>query len=241
MSKLRLHGGFTLVELTIAVAFLSILLMAILSLSLAAGKLYIKGDTNKTINQASRDFGDTVRRDFLATGVGLISPEIVIDVGSPSEPLASGRICLGTVTYLWNTAALLNSETAIANSAKVTIGAANTPINFVRITRPQQTYCDKNMAGNYPMNIPSTETATELFTGTGRDYALHSMNIVPVSEQGDRALYRVFYTLGTNEKDTTEKDDAGYIRCKTNDDVAANFDYCSVNDFDMMVRVGGTQ
>lgn len=241
MSKGRRQAGFTLVELTIAVAFLAVLLMAILSLTLAAGKLYIKGDTNKTINQAARDFGDVVRRDFLATGVGLVSPEIILDVGSPAEPLASGRICLGTVTYLWNTAALLNSDAAVANTVRVTMGSTNEPIKFVRIVRPQQTYCDRNMAGNYPMNIPSTETATEMFTGTGRDYALHSMRITPVSEQGDRALYRVAYTLGTNEAGTTEMDEGGFIRCKTDDDVAANFDYCSVSDFDMMVRIGGTQ
>lgn len=241
MSKLRAQAGFTLIELTIAVAFLAILLMAILTLSLSAGKLYIKGDTNKTINQAARDFGDVVRRDFLATGVGLISPEIIVDVGTPSQPLQSGRLCLGMVTYLWNTAGILNSDTAIASTARVTLGSANEPIKFVRIVRPQQTYCDRNIAGNYPMNIPSTETATEMFSGTGRDYALHSMRIAPVSVQGDRALYRMFYTLGTNEPDTTEMDDGGYIRCKTNDNVAANFDYCSVSDFDMVVRIGGTQ
>ncbi len=242
MSRARVQSGFTLVELTIAVAFLAILLMAILSLTLAAGKLYVKGDTNKTINQAARDFGDVVRRDFLAAGVGLVSPEILLDVGTPTEPLASGRICLGTVTYLWNTAGVLNSEEAIASTVRVAMESTGDPIKFVRIVRPQQTYCDKNpVTDRYPMTIPASETATEMFTGTGRDYALHAMRITPVSEQGDRALYRVAYTLGTNEAGTTEMDEGGFIRCKTNNDVAANFDYCSVSDFDMMVRIGGTQ
>ena len=234
-------NGFTLVELTIAIAFLSILLIAILTLTLTAGKLYVKGDTNKTVNQAARDFSDVVRRDFLATGTGLISDVITLDAGSAGNPLESGRICLGAVTYLWNTAGLLNDTSAAANSVRVTMGSGSDPIRFVRIVRPQQPYCSKDGSGNYPMNISSTESATELFDGNGRDYALYSMQITPVAESGDKGMYRILYTLGTNEADTTEKGADGYVQCKPNSSVAANFDYCSVNDFDMMVRIGGTK
>lgn len=233
--------GFTLVELTIAIAFLAVLMLAILSLTLSAGKLYIKGDTNKTVNQAGRDFSDIVRRDLLATGAGTISDTITINGGSASDPLLSGRICLGTVSYLWNTGDLLNSDTGAANAAKVTMGTSSDPVKFVRIIRPQQSYCEKNGSGSYPMNIPSTESATELFDGTGRDYALYAMTFTPIASKGDRGMYRVLYTLGTNEPDTTEQDTDGYIRCKPNNSVAANFDYCSVNDFDMLIRIGGTQ
>jgi len=238
---MRRQAGFTLVELTIAVAFLAILLMAILTLTLTVGKLYVKGDTNKTINQAARDFGDVVRRDFLATGVDSVTPQIILDNGTPGAPLASGRICLGTVTYLWNTAAVLNSDTAAASTVRITMADTGDPIKFVRIVRPTETYCDQNMAGHYPMTIPHGETVTEMFTGTGRDYALYTMQMTPVAVQGDRALYRIAYTLGTNEAGTTETGDGGFVQCKTNNDVAANFDYCSVSDFDMMVRIGGTK
>lgn len=231
--------GFTLIELTLAITFFSILLMSILTLTISAGRLYIKGDTNKTINQAGRDFADTVRRDLLATGMGTITPTITI--GDGASTLSSGRICLGTVTYLWNTADLLNSETPAANNAKVRMGSATgKPIKFVRIVRPLQSYCQLSGSG-YPMTIPSTESATELFDGTDRDYALYAMAFTQVALSGDRGMYRVSYTLGTNEKDTTEKDASGYIRCKPNNAVLANFDYCSVNDFETLVRIGGTK
>lgn len=233
--------GFTLVELTIAIAFISVLMLAILTLTVSAGRLYIKGDTNKTVNQAGRDFSDTVRRDLLAAGMGTVTQTITINGGSVAAPLLSGRICLGTVTYLWNTADLLNADIAGATSAKVTMGSPGEPVKFVRILRPQQSYCEMNALGKYPMNIPSTESATELFDGTGRDYALYKMAFTPLAQRGDRGVYRVSYTLGTNEPETTELDADGYIRCKTDNAVLANFDYCSVNDFDMLVRIGGTQ
>lgn len=237
----RRQSGFTLVEVTLAIAFLSILLIAILTITVAAGKLYIKGDTNKTINQSGRDFSDTIRRDFLATGVSMISPTITVNGGSATA--YSGRICLGTVSYLWNSADLLNATSALAQSVRVTMGAANTPVKFARVVNPKQSYCDKDaVSGKYPINIPSTEQATDLFGGTGRDYALYAMTLTPIAATGDKGMYQITYTLGTNESGTTQKDASNtYTQCAPNSSVTADFNYCAVDDFDMIVRVGGTK
>ena len=131
----RNNRGFTIVELTIAVAFLSVLMLAILTISMAAGKMYVKGDTNKAINQAGRDFSDAIRRDFLAAGVGTITPPIINNVGPVDNPLISGRMCLGAVDYLWNTAALLNSSSAAAEGAKIRMSNGR-PIKFWDEIRP---------------------------------------------------------------------------------------------------------
>lgn len=238
MSKKQ--DGFTLVETTIAIAFLSILLIAILTLTITAGKMYIKGDTNKTINQSGRDFSDTIRRDLLSTGVGTISPQITVSGGNATT--YSGRICLGTVSYLWNSADLLNSVSAVAKQSEVTVGTAKDPVTFARVTNPQQSYCEVGPSGKYPMNIPSTERVVDLFGGTGRDYALYAMTIKPVAANGDKGLYRIMYTLGTNQSNTTRQDATNtYRQCKTNDSLTADFNYCAVDDFDMIVRVGGVR
>lgn len=236
---IRKQQGFTLVETTIAIAFLAILMIAILTLTITAGKLYVKGDTNKTINQSGRDFSDTVQRDFLSTSVGMITPQITIDGGNPTT--YSGRICLGTVSYLWNSADLLNATSAFSKTAQVTMGSSKDLVKFARVVNPQQSYCDKGPTGKYPMNIPATEQAIDLFGGTGRDYALYAMSISPVAASGNRGMYQIVYTLGTNEKNTTQKDASNsYTQCKPNDSVTADFNFCAVDDFDMIVRVGGT-
>lgn len=238
----RKQQGFTLVELTIAVAFLSVLLMAILTVSLMAGKLYIKGDTNKTVNQAARDFSDVVRRDFLSTGTGIITVPEPVNAGTVTNPLLSGRACLGNVTYLWNSAALLNDTSDAAREARIVYDTTSQPIRFVRISQPKYKYCDKDpVTDKYPVRIVGSEVTTELLGGTGREYALHSISITALATNGDRGMYQIAYTMGTNEEGTLERDDTGTIICKPNNSVAANFDYCSVNDFDMIVRVGGAQ
>lgn len=233
------HAGFTLVEVTLAIAFLSILLIAILTITVTAGKLYIKGNTNQAINQSGRDFADTVRRDFLASGISVIagSPTgTAITIGSGN--LTSGRICLGMVSYLWNSAALLNAP----NTNEVTMGTSNTPVKFARIVSPKQSYCDKDASGKYPMNIPSTEQVVDLFGGSDRDYALYSMTMAPVAVTGDKGMYQISYTLGTNESNTTQNDATNsFVQCKPNDSQTADFNYCAVDDFDMIVRVGGTK
>ena len=229
--------GFTIIELTIAIAFLSILMMAILSLTLAVGKLYVKGDTNKAINQAGRDFSDVVRRDLLSSGVTRISGPFTQNAGTTSDPLESGRICLDTVTYLWNTAALLNDSSSAAQEA--TIKMNNQSIKFVRIVNPQTSYCTADSNGKYPMSVDSSDAATEQFTSTGRTYALYTMTFKPIATSGEKGVYEVAYTLGTNEANTTTRDADGNVSCKTDDMVAAAFNYCAVSRFDMIVRLGG--
>ena len=235
MNKKNLQNGFTIIEMTLSMVFLSILLIAILTLTIASGKMYVKGNTTQTVNQSSRDFSDAIRRDFLATGVGTISQAIKVSGGGAT--LYSGRICLGTVTYLWNSADLINATTTAANAAKVKFNGQ--PIVFARITNPKQAYCDRDVNGRYPVVVASNEEVVDMFGGEGKDFALYAMDFTPIAVDGEAALYHVTYTLGTNQAQTTQASADGFIQCKPNNVLTADFNYCSVNDFDMIVRVGG--
>lgn len=233
MHDRRWRQGFTLIELTIALAFLSILLIAILTLTLASGKLYVKGMTNKTVNQSGREIQDIVRRDFLAADASDIGN--VLTEGSGLS--ISGRICLGSVTYLWNTADILNDTSANGTTYRIRL-STSTPIRFARVVDVNAELCVANPLGRFPVTIPTTLATTELLGGDGRDFAMYSMAINSISKRDKRGLYEMKYTIGTNDQGTVESDD-GYVRCKPDATATANFDYCSVTDFDMMLRVEG--
>lgn len=231
--------GFTIVELSIAIAFIAVLLMAILSLTITAGRMYVKADTNKAINQAGRDIADIIRRDLLSASMSTIKPVVTQDAGDAAAPLISGRLCIGAVVYVWNTAALLNSTDSAANEIKI-VNAADKPIKLVRITHPTSAfYCTPDGSGRYTTKI--TDPSTELLDGDGLDYAIHSMIFTPLAKTGNKGLYSIAYTLGTNQPYTTERSSDGYIQCKPNDSVLANFDYCSVSEFDTIARIGGVK
>lgn len=232
-------NGFTIVELTIALAFMAILLIAIITLTLTAGNMYTKGSTMKAMNQSWRDIEDIMRRDMLSSDASTISQQINVGSGTAT----SGRICLGSVSYAWNTADLINSQTPPVNTVLTFgTGASATPARFVRIVDPGASFCVKDtMTGRYPTVIPTDTTASELLSVGGREVAPYSVVISPTALKGERGMYSVKMTIGTSGKNTTQLDSAGgYVQCKPNGSAASDFNYCTVSDFDMMIRVGGS-
>lgn len=222
--------GFTLVELTLVMAFMSILLLAILYLTLHAGKLYSKGFTNKTMNQVGRDVADVMKRDFLGADADILKVPGELGTGD----LKSGRVCTGTVSYIWNTAPLLNST-----APKVTAGGS--PITFRRVVDPSGQLCIPDaVTGAYPMTIPATLKSTELLSVTGRDFAIYTMTITKIAASSTgMGLYGVDMVLGTNEQSTTQKDATVGFQCRPPTDNSANFDYCTVEEQYTILRVQG--
>lgn len=230
MTTNKMQKGFTLVELTLVMAFMSILLLAILYLTLHAGKLYTKGLTNKTMNQISRDVADTMKRDFLASDATLMKTPGEIGTGDQK----SGRVCTGTISYIWNTAPLLTST-----APKVM--ADGQAVTFRRVVDPTASLCTPDAAtGLYPMTIPATLKSTELLSSNGRDFAIYTMTIAKIAASSTgMGLFSVKMVLGTNEKDTTQKDTVSGFQCRPPTDNSANFDYCTVEEQYTILRVAG--
>lgn len=223
--------GFTLIELTLAITFLSILLLAILYTTVQAGKMYAKGVTYKSVNQVSREVVDTIRRDFIAANAS----SIIITTPAGASPAQSGRFCIGQVSYVWNTAALLSSPSTIP--AKIMDG--KTPVTLRRVVDPGGTLCIASKTGQYPMKITGM-TSTELLSTNGRDLAAYTFGMTLLKSDGkNRGLYQIRMVMGTNEVGTTLLDGAGEYTCRPPTDNTANFEYCTVVDIDTIIRAGG--
>jgi prepilin-type N-terminal cleavage/methylation domain-containing protein len=214
--------GFTLVELSLVMAFLSLLLLAILFSTIHIGKLYAKGVTNRQINQVGRELVDTVRRDFL------VADAASIDISA----LANNRICLGGVSYVWNTAAVLASG---ASSSIVKDGTAS--IVFTRIEDPAISICARDVNGKYLMDIALMSNTSELLASDGRSLVLYDMSVVELMRHDSDGLYRVKMTIGTNDISAMRTD--GAAQCRPPTDSSSDFEYCGVAEFDIIVRVGG--
>ena len=220
--------GFTLIELTLAITFLSILLLGILYTTIHAGKIYAKGISYKSVNQVSREIVDTIRRDFIAVNAS----SVVLPPLSGASPAQSGRFCTGQVSYVWNTAALLaTSDTKIQDGA--------TSVVFRRVVDPGGTLCIQDVPGHYPMSIFGMQSS-EMLSTNGRDLAAYTFQIKVLKADGaHRGLYQIRMTMGTNEQGTTILDPAGGYICRPPTDNTANFEYCTVVDFDTIIRAGG--
>jgi len=224
--------GFTIIEITIVMAFVSVLVLAVVLATVYTGKMYAKGVTLKSLNQVGRDVSDAMRRDMTDA-----NPKRVMYVATGTAPLQTGRLCLGSVSYVWNTADLMLSASTNPRFKK----ADGNEAHLVRVVDPSSRYCVDTGSG-YPMEIATTESATEYLIGNSSDLAVYRFSLTPIYRSGDdtvaQGLFRIGLTIGTNEAGTTDMTD-GTVTCKAPSDNAANFDFCSVRDFDFVMRAGG--
>ena len=164
--------GFTLVELMLAMVFVSVLLLAIALTAIQSGRLYNRGTILRSINQAGRDISDNLRRDFLQANsqkinLGADSADMlgsVIEHKSASGK-TGGRICLGYYSYVWNNA--VDNAASRPDLVKYDSGEA---INFVRVADSGGNLCRKteSSASKYPYVIKKSDS-TELLKGLGEE------------------------------------------------------------------------
>ena len=120
MIKTHKSNGFTIIEITLAMAFISVLLLSITLVSIQAGKVYNRGVILRDVNQSGREISDTLRRDFVQTNAKKItkneSGDYIITVRESSNDISS-RFCLGDYSYVWNYAKILNNAKLNSSSS----------------------------------------------------------------------------------------------------------------------------
>ena len=229
-------AGFTIIELTLALAFISVLLLSITLVSIQVGKIYNRGVTLRDINQAARDISDTLRRDFMQTNAQRIMKDgtnEVIWIRNGGQDV-SGRICLGDYSYVWNMATALDS-----GDTSGVFMVDGSPVTLVRAIDKGGNLCTKQNSGEYPQTIDAAKISHLLKkTSTGEgSIVVHAFGLEKIS-QSDTAeeLYRISFTLGTGVLSEINTSDA---TCKPPDDDQANLDFCAINKFVMIARTNG--
>lgn len=222
--------GFTIVELMLAMAFVSALLVAIAMTVIQIGNIYNKGVTFKGVNQA----GVLITNDIKQT----ISNAKPFNVsGSNSNFVSSawgGRLCTGQYSYIWNYGAKMND----GNRNKYSSGINE--INFVKIFDSSNSYCANTSLKVDPgaavelINKNQNKLATN-------NLAMHYFNITSSSSANDnltgQRLYRVQLTIGTNDQDALTGI-SGATACRTPNELKSDPYYCAVNSFEFTVRAG---
>ena len=89
----HMNKGFTLVELMLAMAFVSGLLLAIALLTMQVVNIYTKGVTLSAVDQAGQVISREICDQLAAAPQGDVK---VIDETN------GGRICMGQISYVWN-------------------------------------------------------------------------------------------------------------------------------------------
>lgn len=199
------QSGFTLVELTISLSFVAFILLFVVFAMVQVMRNYSKGITLKEINQSARTIVEDMSRSARATKASAINV----------SQLANGRLCLGSVSYVWNVQG--------GTSNKYLNGS---PVTFARATDPSGALCG---AGSPPVD-PSVSTAI-------------LSNLVWVQSVGmtlstDQALATITLKLSTSGSNApTVNDPVLGLICSGN----INGHYCAVANFSTTVTVRNGQ
>lgn len=231
--------GFTIIELMLAMSFIAVLLIAIALTIIQIGNIYNKGLTLKEVNQTGRDLSTDINRTIAIGGqVDLANDYVQVLDGSR---VVGGRLCLGSSTYVWNYGAAI--EENHPRLIKYASGPTD-PIRLVKVPDAAKAYCAKDARGRPLLAnlLPAdVDEAREQLRAGDRTLSLHAFSVTSSTSASSittgQRLYIVTFTLGTERTELLNLT-ARPITCKTPQEIGSDLNYCTVQDFSIVVRAG---
>lgn len=230
--------GFTIIELMLAMTFVSVLMVAIAMTVIQLSNVYNKGTTLKAVDQAGRAVSQDMQFTLAAAGQldigengsGGLNYKPQVQVGGEMSNPDGGRLCTGSYSYVWNTGHGLRSP---VNSYET----GTEQIRMVKVRDIGALYCS-----DVSRSIKN-EDATELLSAGDRELAVQSLKIIPVANDpvAQQALYSVELELGTNDQDSLDQKTTVTTidtSCRPPSDAMSTREFCAVSKFEFTVRAG---
>ena len=223
--------GFTLIELMLAMAFVSVLLIAITMTVIQIGNIYTRGLTIKEVNQAGGALATELQRDINA------STPFDITAGGSNYIVSEwgGRLCIGQYSYIWNYGKALNNNDS--SHLNIYDSTSSEKIRFIKVLDSGADYCSK---ASSTKKVIDPSDAVELLSVSEHDLAIHeftiSSNLTARDTKTGQQIYNIEFIVGTN--DISALNYVGAATCKTPDDVKSDLSYCLVNQFNIVSRAG---
>lgn len=215
---IRDNKGFTLVELTLSMAFIGILLLSIAFLTLQISGIYNKGITLRDVNQVGQTVTSDIQRALNAS-----SQQAVLYKTATN----GGRLCIGTMVYAWNYGKDLGTNNSTFN---VFADGHKADIRLVKFQSNGDEYCVDKPGLGY-LGLPNA--LNELLSSGGRDLAVQQFTIDdPTVLDGEQTIYSLHLTLGTNTTEVINGDGCEQPKSAVDDQ------YCAVNQFNFIARAG---
>ena len=239
--------GFTIIELLLAMTFISVLLLAIAMTIVQIANIYNRGMILKEVNITSRAIDDELTSALRTNG----SFSLDASANRYVNNAWGGRLCVGQYSYVWNYVKALNevntnrnqysSANGSGNIVKDTNGTVRSEVGFVKVSDSSGAYCTPDATGRYPNVNPAN--ATEILKAGDHNLGLHYFTVVSTTTAKDslssQQLYKFSYVLGTSDLGALNVDAANPTKtsCKAPGQAGSDLNYCSVQQFGLVLRV----
>jgi type II secretory pathway pseudopilin PulG len=227
---MKLRKGFTLIELMLAMTFISILLIAIAMTIIQISNIYNHGMTLKEVNQAGRALSEDIQRTIKSSSQ--------FDITGTNNAYIQqgdwgGRLCMGSYSYIWNYGQALNNNDPKGESLNVYSDNSDTKIRFIKVIDSDSSYCTD------PTKKIDASSSVDLLDAGDHSLVLHQFTITSSDSAYDgktaQRLYTVRFTVGTNDINALVADKS---KCKAPNEVGSDPSYCSVQEFSIVARAG---
>lgn len=224
--------GFTIIELLLAMSFVAALLIGIALTIVQIGATYNRGLTLKEVNQTGRSISDDLRRNLAGSNSFNVDTRFVTAADG-----SGGRLCTGQFSYIWNYAQALDEE----RSGVVQYVGNDAPVQLVKVRDAAAAYCalDGTAFEYQDIRTVDQEGAIELLTAGDRTLNIHDFTLTTPANGIDgltgQQLYTANFVIGTGDTAALTEDKRS---CKAPGLPGADFTYCAVQEFSLVIRVG---
>ena len=246
---MRGSKGFTIIELTLAMSFVALLLIAVAMLSIQLTNQYSRGVTMKEIAQAGTEASNDIKRTLGQTQIQ--------GSGIRTKTVATGGValCTGTYSYVANSPDNLENLTVSSpNMIKVGTGSSRIAARLAKVRDIGGRLCDAtSQLDTAPREITSSDVS-ELLASGSRLLVVRALTVTPVNLTTDangipvsgafyeeykkgRGLYTVSLTIGTGIGSEFVADNT---RCKAPSETDSNEEFCAIDTFKFTTRVGSS-
>lgn len=261
--------GFTIVEIMLSLVFISILLIAIASVTIQVNNIYQKGLTLRTINSVGQEIIDEFARatnNAPAKKIECLSgtdtkyncvyhqESAIINVnGAPTKVPVHGAFCTGRYSYVWNTGYAINKDNKYSSSNnKANLeyhkkdGAVITKSDFrmLRVRDDEKELCAKYNPDSrtYTVETGDNNDPLEMFENSDDHAVFYDLTIFkPVQHHLTlHTFYSGTFILGTVDGDVDITAIGDYCTNTSQpDNLATDFNYCMINKFNFATRAAG--
>lgn len=201
-NKSNPRSGYTIIEITIALAFIATLMISVLTVSMQLFSLYNKGVTIRDVNAVTRHLVRDIQDSVAAskTDINLIAED---GTGADSLQTATdksldyytndhgGRLCTGSYTYIWNYGQEFSDYTPGPTGEDdltqfVQVGSSNfEAVRFIKVEDDNKSLCRVDpdpsigllVAQGKKLPTEVVDNATPVFGEGERDLVLYEFDI----------------------------------------------------------------
>lgn len=224
---IKKSDGFTMIEMMLAMAFVAFLMVAIALTTIFVSQTYQRGITLGQVNEAGRTIMTDMQQSIGQARVGQLSKwptafNSRVDVGA---------VCLGGVSYVWNSGKKLAASGAVTYDGGDRNGQ---PVRLAKVNDPNRAVCTEGVTSI------DTDQSVELLGGADRNLAIQLLDVRQLQATSNQSLYGVEFIIGTNDRAALANNGTiADVGCRPPSEASSNLNYCAVNRFSFLVRAGG--